>query len=35
MTRLVDLLNDQDYMNAYKLLEDAEKRAIKNGLYGK
>ena len=35
MTRLVDLLNDQDYMKAYKLMEDAENKAIKNGLYNK
>lgn len=35
MTRLIDLLNDQDYMKAYKLMEDAENRAIKNGLYNK
>ena len=33
MTKLVDLLKDQSYMEAYKKMEDIEKRAIKNGLY--
>ena len=33
MTKLVDLLKDQSYMEAYKKMEDIERRAIKNGLY--
>ena len=33
MTKLVDLLKDQSYMEAYKKMEDIEKRAIENGLY--
>ena len=32
-TKLVDLLKDQSYMEAYKKMEDIEKRAIDNGFY--
>ena len=32
-TKLVDLLKDQSYMEAYKKMEDIEKRAINNGFY--